>query len=315
MGGGNSDSVFLALVQRSSAGENQQNRIKCSNRKYRSSELAVGSMVDLGADGRQHGPHGTNWKETTEMPHKLLITSAAAALLAGTLMAGAQSTPKQAPSGGMEKGAPAQGQVQGQEPQGQGSRENQPGRENQKQGQGKGDPSKSQTTGQGQRDPGKGEPSKGENQKQGQGKGDPAKGENQKQGQGKGDPSKSQTTGQGQRDQGKQQGQQRDQNEGRQGGDTPRQGAQQGGQSGSGNFTAEQRTKIRETVIKTGPRVTNVTFAVNVGTVVPETVRVVAVPEVIIEVHPEWRGFLYFVYEDEIVIVDRSHKIVAVIAV
>ncbi|MEA2937168.1 MAG: hypothetical protein QOC56_672, partial [Alphaproteobacteria bacterium] len=112
-----------------------------------------------------------------------------------------------------------------------------------------------------------------------------------------------------------QQGQQRDQNEGRQGGDTPRQGAQQGGQSGSGNFTAEQRTKIRETVIKTGPRVTNVNFTVNVGTVVPETVRVVAVPEVIIEVHPEWRGFLYFVYEDEIVIVDRSHKIVAVIAV
>ncbi|MEA2987313.1 MAG: hypothetical protein QOG83_24 [Alphaproteobacteria bacterium] len=246
------------------------------------------------------------------MPHKLLITSAAAALVAGTLMAGAQSTPKQAPSGGMEKGAPAQGQVQ--EPQGQGSRENQPGRENQKQGQGKGDPNKSQTTGQGQRDPGKGEPSKGENQKQGQGKGDPAKGENQKQGQGKGDPSKSQTTGQGQRDQGKQQGQQRDQNEGKQG-DTSRQGAQKGGQSGSGNFTAEQRTKIRETVIKTGPRVTNVTFAVNVGTVVPETVRVVAVPEVIIEVHPEWRGFLYFVYEDEIVIVDRSHKIVAVIAV
>jgi hypothetical protein len=45
-------------------------------------------------------------------------------------------------------------------------------------------------------------------------------------------------------------------------------------------------------------------------------VRVVTVPDVIVEIHPAWRGFLYFVYEDEIVIVDpRSHKIVAVLDV
>jgi len=81
-------------------------------------------------------------------------------------------------------------------------------------------------------------------------------------------------------------------------------------------FTTEQRTKIRETVLRGGnaPRVTNINFSINVGTAVPRTVRVVAVPEVIVEIHPAWRGFLYFVYEDEIVIVDPStYSIVAVI--
>jgi len=83
-------------------------------------------------------------------------------------------------------------------------------------------------------------------------------------------------------------------------------------------FTTEQRTKIRETVLTGGnaPRVTNVNFNIRVGTVVPRTVRVVAVPEVIVEIHPQWRGFLYFVYEEEIVIIEPgSLRIVAVITV
>jgi hypothetical protein len=61
--------------------------------------------------------------------------------------------------------------------------------------------------------------------------------------------------------------------------------------------------------------VSNVNFSVRVGTAVPTSVRVVEVPDVIVEVHPEWRGFMYFVYNDEIIIVDRGHKIVAVIEV
>jgi hypothetical protein len=81
-------------------------------------------------------------------------------------------------------------------------------------------------------------------------------------------------------------------------------------------FTTEQRTKIRETVLRGGnaPRVTNINFSINVGTAVPRSIRVVTVPEVIVEIHPAWRGFLYFVYEDEIVIVDPStYRIVAVV--
>jgi hypothetical protein len=83
-------------------------------------------------------------------------------------------------------------------------------------------------------------------------------------------------------------------------------------------FTTEQRTKIRETVLVGGnaPRVSNINFSINVGTAVPRTIRVVAVPEVIVEIHPAWRGFLYFVYEDEIVIVDpNTYRIVAVLDV
>jgi hypothetical protein len=37
---------------------------------------------------------------------------------------------------------------------------------------------------------------------------------------------------------------------------------------------------------------------------------------VIVDIHPAWRGFLYFVYEDQIIVVDpRSHEIVAVLDV
>jgi hypothetical protein len=63
------------------------------------------------------------------------------------------------------------------------------------------------------------------------------------------------------------------------------------------------------------PRVTNVDFSISVGTVVPQHVRLVAVPDVIIEIHPQWRGFLYFVVEERIIIVDRNHRIVAILVV
>jgi len=64
------------------------------------------------------------------------------------------------------------------------------------------------------------------------------------------------------------------------------------------------------------PRVTHVDFSVSVGVAVPRSVHLVTVPTEIVEIHPDWRGFLYFVYEDEIIIVDqRSHKIVAVLDV
>ena len=62
-------------------------------------------------------------------------------------------------------------------------------------------------------------------------------------------------------------------------------------------------------------RVTNVNFHVSVGTVVPQSVHLVAVPQEIVVIHPAWRGFLYFVVNDEIIIVEPgSLKIVAVIA-
>jgi Protein of unknown function (DUF1236) len=77
----------------------------------------------------------------------------------------------------------------------------------------------------------------------------------------------------------------------------------------------QQRTKIRDTVIGAhdAPRVGHVNFDVRIGTVVPRRdIHVVRVPETLVQIEPEWRGFLYFVYEDEVVVVNpRDMRIVA----
>jgi hypothetical protein len=89
-----------------------------------------------------------------------------------------------------------------------------------------------------------------------------------------------------------------------------------GGQAtGSATLTTEQRTTIRETVITKGPRVNSVNFSVNVGTVIPRTVTVVEVPTVLVEVYPQYRGRKYFVYNDEIIIVDDDFRILAIVTV
>jgi len=87
--------------------------------------------------------------------------------------------------------------------------------------------------------------------------------------------------------------------------------------SGAVNLTTEQRTTIRKEVLTTNaPRATNINFSVNVGTVVPSSVHVVEVPPTIIRIHPQWKGYRYFVYNDEIIIVEpRTLKIVAVLDV
>jgi hypothetical protein len=93
-------------------------------------------------------------------------------------------------------------------------------------------------------------------------------------------------------------------------------GAQEGRNGGNVTLTTEQRTKVRETVlVGSAPRVNNVNFALTVGTSVPTSVRVVEVPPTLIEIHPDWRGHMYFVVGEEIIIVDRNHHIVAVIEV
>ncbi len=90
--------------------------------------------------------------------------------------------------------------------------------------------------------------------------------------------------------------------------------AQTGGESVT--LTPEQKTTIRQSVLARAPRQSNVNFSLTVGTAVPTTVRLVAVPEPLFRIHPAWRGHLYFVVGDEIIIVDaRTHQIVAVIAV
>jgi Protein of unknown function (DUF1236) len=85
----------------------------------------------------------------------------------------------------------------------------------------------------------------------------------------------------------------------------------------SAQISGEQKTRIRTTVFKGHPnRVTNVTFSLSVGTKVPRSnIHLVAVPEEVVEIVPDYQGFLYFVVNDEIVIVDpETYEIVDVIA-
>ena len=95
-----------------------------------------------------------------------------------------------------------------------------------------------------------------------------------------------------------------------------RQGAAETTRQAQGvSVTPQQRTRIRETVFASNnvPRVDNVNFAVRVGTTVPSSVHLVVVPETLVEIYPQWRDDEYFVVSDEVVIVDHSHRIVAVV--
>jgi hypothetical protein len=101
-----------------------------------------------------------------------------------------------------------------------------------------------------------------------------------------------------------------------------REGTKEGttvGAAGAGgvNLTAEQRTTVRQQVLTANaPRVDDINFSVNVGTVIPRSVRVVEVPPTLVRIRPAWRGYRYFVYNDEIVIVEpRTLRIVAVLEV
>jgi len=81
----------------------------------------------------------------------------------------------------------------------------------------------------------------------------------------------------------------------------------------------QQRTQVRDTIINArgAPRVGSVDFDVTVGTVVPrEHLNLVRVPETLVRIDPAWRGFVYFVYNDEVIIVDpHDMRIVEVLPV
>src|SRR5262245_19374097 len=250
------------------------------------------------------GTRGTT-RGTVRMRNTLLISTAA--LLAGVALASAQNMP----GGGEQRGGAAQQSQTAPGSETQRGHDMQGPSQQRKQGQKEGQSQRGQkgeTTGQApqsQRD---------EGAQQDRGKQGQSQQRSQKQQQ------RDQTTGQSPRQQDQQTQPQRQQG---QQGQTGQQGqaqqgqAQQGQAAGSTTMTTEQRTKIRQTVL-TGsnvPRASNVNFSVNVGTVVPTSVRVVEVPSVIVDIHPQWRGFWYFVVGDEIIIVDRNHKIVAILAV
>src|SRR5579863_6811501 len=88
------------------------------------------------------------------------------------------------------------------------------------------------------------------------------------------------------------------------------------GQAGAGaKLTTEQRTRITSVIREqhVAP-VGNVNFAISVGTRVPREVGFHPLPAEIVTIYPEWRGYEFFLIRDEIVVVDpRTLEIVAVL--
>ena len=86
--------------------------------------------------------------------------------------------------------------------------------------------------------------------------------------------------------------------------------------NGSVHITTDQRMRIRNVVRVGAPRLNHVNFRIGVGTRVPRSVRVVALPPEIIEIEPQWADFSYFVYGNEIVVIDpASFAIVGVLPI
>lgn len=83
----------------------------------------------------------------------------------------------------------------------------------------------------------------------------------------------------------------------------------------SASLQTEQKTRLNQAVASLDVRpISNVNFSVSVGTAVPQTVSLRPLPDTIVSVIPQYRGYDFFVVRDEIVIVEpSSHRIVDVI--
>jgi hypothetical protein len=230
------------------------------------------------------------------MRTRLILSTAASVLLASTVFVAAQGTPKQGPGG---EGGPAPAQTQQNEGQ-QGKQAPQKG-ERRENGSQKGT--------QVQEREGSGKQQQGKQETQKEQRGEPkGKGERNDAAQ-RNERNDAQRNERGERNDA-QRGERNERNDGQR-------GEQRTGDAGHKTLTVEQKTKVRETVLRgsSAPRVTSVNFNISVGTAVPTTVRVVELPPVLIEYYPDWRGHLYFVYNDEIIVVDHNHRIIAVLQI
>jgi hypothetical protein len=97
--------------------------------------------------------------------------------------------------------------------------------------------------------------------------------------------------------------------------------ASEPGKSGTGNrvqLTEEKRTTVGQTFAKDANlnRAANVNVSINIGTRLPNSVRLVAVPASILAIIPEYRSYRYVVVNDQICIVEpNSYEIVEIIPV
>jgi hypothetical protein len=88
------------------------------------------------------------------------------------------------------------------------------------------------------------------------------------------------------------------------------------GQAASGaKLTTEQRTQVRTVITKQSVKpVTNINFSISVGTRVPRDVSFHPLPAEVVTIYPDWRGYEFFLVNDQIVVVNpRTLEIVAVL--
>jgi Protein of unknown function (DUF1236) len=91
---------------------------------------------------------------------------------------------------------------------------------------------------------------------------------------------------------------------------------ERGERGGSVQLSEDQRSEIKTIIGREhGPRLgRSVNFDVRVGTRIPRSVHYAVLPSDIVRIVPQYRGFDYFLVEDEIVIVDpHTLEIVAII--
>ena len=86
------------------------------------------------------------------------------------------------------------------------------------------------------------------------------------------------------------------------------------GAAGSAKLTTEQRTKITSVIREQKVERVNLNVSVNVGTRIPTSVHLYPLPQQVLVIYPEWRGYDYILVGEQIVIINpRTHEIVAVI--
>jgi hypothetical protein len=86
------------------------------------------------------------------------------------------------------------------------------------------------------------------------------------------------------------------------------------GAAGSAKLTTEQRTKITSVIKSQKVEPVRLSVSVSVGTRIPADVRLHPLPQEVIVIYPEWRGYDYILVGDQIVIVNpRTHEIVAIV--
>lgn len=88
----------------------------------------------------------------------------------------------------------------------------------------------------------------------------------------------------------------------------------QGAAGGRANLSSEQRTKI--TTVFKQHRVTpaHLNVSIRVGTRVPGSVHFYPIPQDVVVIYPEWRGYDYILVGDQILVIDPgTHEIVAIL--